>query len=206
MGLLDRAARGPTKLVIQGVAGQGKTHLLRWTARSARHRGYLVLEVTGAEFERKLGFRALIAALQPIRPRIDDLGPTEQRALHSGLGARGDQVDMLEAYEALLRLLSLVAADQPVLVVADDAQWLDPTSLAALAFVARRSVDDRLGFLFAQRSGVPCLLDTIEFDRAELAGLPVGAVVELLAPRGVTRSVAERSSGVSPPLSSTPAS
>ena len=46
----------------------------------------------------------------------------------------------------------MAAEDAPVLVVVDDAPWVDAASLAALRFAARRLDADRVGFLFAARS------------------------------------------------------
>jgi hypothetical protein len=52
---------------------------------------------------------------------------------------------------AVLSLLSEVARDQPLLVVVDDAQWLDRASAQALAFVARRLLAEPVALVFATR-------------------------------------------------------
>ena len=46
----------------------------------------------------------------------------------------------------------MAAEDAPVLVVVDDAPWVDAASLEALRFAARRLDADRVGFLFAART------------------------------------------------------
>jgi DNA-binding CsgD family transcriptional regulator len=52
---------------------------------------------------------------------------------------------------ATLSLLSMASAEQPLLCVIDDAQWLDRESAQALAFVARRLLADPIVMLFATR-------------------------------------------------------
>src|SRR5260370_25725038 len=67
-----------------------------------------------------------------------------------------------------LGLLSGGAADQPLLCLVDDAQWLDQASAQALAFVARRLDAESVALLFGTR------------DPAAAGGLAVlpGLVVE----------------------------
>src|SRR5258707_492783 len=69
---------------------------------------------------------------------------------------------------AVLGVLSEVAADQPVLCLVDDAQWLDQASAQALAFVARRLDAESVARLFGTRDPAAA---------GGLAGLP-GLVVE----------------------------
>ena len=79
-----------------------------------------------------------------------------------------------------------------MLVALDDAQWIDRTSLESLVFAAHRCDADRVGFLFAHRTGLPCLLDRTAFDRIELGGLPCDGAVDLLAEVGIDAAVAAR--------------
>ena len=60
-------------------------------------------------------------------------------------------VDPFAVAVATLDLLAMAAEDVPVLVVVDDAPWVDAASLEALRFAARRLDADRVGFLFAAR-------------------------------------------------------
>jgi DNA-binding CsgD family transcriptional regulator/tetratricopeptide (TPR) repeat protein len=53
---------------------------------------------------------------------------------------------------AALGLLSEVAAEQPLVCIIDDEQWLDSASAQVLAFVARRSLAESLAIVFAART------------------------------------------------------
>src|SRR5262245_34031213 len=192
-GLLDRLdGDGRAVLVVAGDAGPGKTAPLRWTAEAARGAGVTVLRATGVEFERDLAFAGLIAALRPLLPRIDDMAPGQAIALRGALGLAPTGAAELSVYGATLSLLSLGADATPVLVVVDDAQWLDTASLEALVFAAHRAEADRVGFLFAQRSAHVTALDHARFPGIRLGGLDRAAAVAVLRAEGVDDGVAAR--------------
>jgi hypothetical protein len=64
----------------------------------------------------------------------------------AGSGRAGGQVGL-----AVLSLLSDVAAEQPVLCLIDDAQWLDRTPAQLRAFVARRLEAESVAMIFGTR-------------------------------------------------------
>ena len=87
----------------------------------------------------------------------------------------------------LLGLLRTLAEAAPTLVAIDDTHWLDAASESALAFVARRLNDERIGLLCVRRGGgpdVPLGLDRAlahgHFDRLALGGLSADALDLLL--------------------------
>jgi hypothetical protein len=53
---------------------------------------------------------------------------------------------------AVLGLLSEVAADRPLLCLADDLQWIDLATAQVLAFVARRLGAESVGMVFGTRT------------------------------------------------------
>src|SRR5262249_54090394 len=181
-GLLDRLDGGDGRavLVVAGDAGQGKTALLDWTAEAARGAGVTVLRATRGEFERDLTFAGPIAALRPLPPRLDDLAADQAAALRGALGLAPTGAAELSVYGATLSLLALAADAAPVLVVLDDAQWLDAASLEALVFAAHRAGADRVGFVFAQRSAHVTAL-----DHAPFAGLRPGRLGRSAAGRAL---------------------
>jgi DNA-binding CsgD family transcriptional regulator len=191
--MLDQvAAATSTVRVVTGDAGMGKSALLDWTVAEARRRGFTVLRATGIEFEQVLAFSGLTAVLRPLLDRIDALAPGHAKALRGALGHEDADTGMLAVHGATLALVAAAAEDAPVLVAVDDAQWIDQSSLESLVFAAHRCEADRVGFLFAQRSGTRCLLDRTEFERMALGGLVEDAAVGLLVTTGVDESVAAR--------------
>ncbi|HEX6418922.1 MAG TPA: LuxR family transcriptional regulator [Acidimicrobiales bacterium] len=177
--------------VVSGEAGVGKTALLDWLAATARDRGVTVLRASGVEFERGLSFSGLVAVLRPLLDRLDALTDVQARALRGALGLTTAEAPTLAVYAATLSLLSLGADAAPVLVVVDDAHWLDPASLEALVFAAHRCGADGVGFAFARRPDHPCALDQARFPTIDVAGLDPAASVTLLGAQGVAPAVAE---------------
>ncbi|HEY7071029.1 MAG TPA: BREX system ATP-binding domain-containing protein, partial [Acidimicrobiales bacterium] len=191
--LLDDVTAGHASvLVLGGEAGQGKTALVEWTTESAVEDGFTVLGATGVEFESELAFSGLTAVLRPLLPHMDELTDLQAQALRGALGLAPSDGPALTVYGATLSLLSQAAVTNPVVVVVDDAQWIDRASLEALVFAAHRCDADRVGFVFAQRTGEPCLLDQTRFPRLELPGLSERAAAELLGRLGVVPAVAQQ--------------
>jgi DNA-binding CsgD family transcriptional regulator len=151
--LVDPASGESHVLVLLGEAGMGKTVLLADVADTAGRAGMRVLSVTGRESEQDLAFAGLHQLLRPVAARISGLPERQASALLGALGLATDPVapDRLITSIALLTLLSDLSEDHPLLVVADDAQWLDRGSLDALAFAARRLEAESLVLLLGAR-------------------------------------------------------
>lgn len=148
-------------LVLSGEPGIGKTALLDSVHR---HGGVRILRVAGAEFETDLAFSALQELCAPVMNRTGGLPVPQRHALEAafGIGTR-DVPDRFLVGLAVVGLLSLAAAEQPLVCVVDDAQWLDQASVQTLAFAARRVQTEPVLLLFAVRETDGC---------RELAGLP----------------------------------
>ena len=81
---------------------------------------------------------------------------------------------------ASLDLVSDVAGDAPVLLVVEDAHWLDRPTADVLAFVARRIESDPIVLLAAARDGYPSALIDAGLPERRLAGLDDATATELL--------------------------
>src|SRR3989440_7095424 len=136
---LAEAAEHGGALFVTGAAGIGKTSLLDVAASEARSRGYKVLTVTGLESEADLPFAGLHQVLQLVMPSAGALPGPQKNALLSAFGMRaGAPPEVFLVGLATLSLMDEVADERPLVVVADDFQWLDGATSSVLSFVARR--------------------------------------------------------------------
>ena len=140
-------------VVLRGEAGMGKTALLNATVDGAENLSVIRLE--GIESEMQLGYAGLHRLLLPYLSRLERLPEPQRDALGSAFGLTSvAPADRFMVGLAALSLLGDVANDDPLLVVVDDAQWLDHESVAALVFVARRLHADRIALIFAARESL----------------------------------------------------
>jgi DNA-binding CsgD family transcriptional regulator len=155
--LVNAVPQASQVLVVTGEAGMGKTALLADAAERARSAGMRVLSVTGRESESKLAFAGLHQLLRPVLSSATGLPGRQAQALLGALGLAADPVvpDPLLTGVAVLTLLSDLSERSPVLVVADDAHWLDRSSLEALAFAGSRLDAERVVLLVGARGQAP---------------------------------------------------
>src|SRR5258707_2186086 len=136
---LDEAANHGGTLLVTGAAGIGKPSLLDAAAADARGRGYKVLAVTGLESEADLPYAGLHQLLQPVLPSAGALPGPQKNALLAALGMRAaPPPEVFLVGLATLSLMDEVADERPLVIVADDFQWLDGATSSVLSFVARR--------------------------------------------------------------------
>jgi DNA-binding CsgD family transcriptional regulator len=181
-------------LLLLGDAGMGKTALLAEVARLATAAGLRVLSAAGRESERDLAFAGLHQLLRPVLDRVAALPDRQAKALLGALALSDDPVppDALLTGISVLTLLSGLAEDGPLLVLADDAQWLDRASLGTLAFAARRLESEPLALLTGARGQAPPPGFERDFAELTLAPLSTGDAGRLLEaqprpPRGRVR-------------------
>jgi DNA-binding CsgD family transcriptional regulator len=144
-------------LLVLGEAGTGKTALLKQAQCEARSAGMRVIAATGRQSESDLAFAGLHQLLRPVLGRVDGLPVRQAQALRGAFAISNEPVppDALLTGIAVLTLLSALSEDQPLLVVVDDAQWLDSASLDAVVFAARRLESEQLVLIFAARGDEP---------------------------------------------------
>ncbi|MFE4581562.1 helix-turn-helix transcriptional regulator [Streptomyces chartreusis] len=172
----DQLARGGSVL-LHGPAGIGKSTVLRALAGECGATARTVLRCSPTESESHLPFLALADLLGLVLDEVSDRLPAAQlTALEAALTGRGEstlQRDGLALRLAVLSALRALADTGPVLVVADDLQWLDPASAELLGFAARRLGDTPVRMLFAVRT------DGEEYDRHLRASPPDTLAVRL---------------------------
>lgn len=175
----EQLASGGSVLV-HGPAGIGKSTFLRALAEEYGATAHTVLRCSATESESHLPFLALADLLGLVLDEIAPHLPSAQlTALESALTGRGEsslQRDGLALRLAVLSALRALAARGPVLLVADDLQWLDPASAELLGFAARRLGGTPVQLLCAVRTEGP---ESQEYDRHLRACPPDTAAVRL---------------------------
>ncbi len=190
--LIEGARQGHSgTLVVLGEPGVGKTVLVDEVVNAAR--GVRVLRATGVESEMELPFAALQQLCAPVLRRLDGLPAPQQAALGTVFGlSAGAPPDRFLVGLAALTLVSGLGAEQPLVCVVDDAQWLDQASAQTLAFVARRLLADPVALIFVCRERLAVFAGLPEL---ELRGLPDGearALLDSLLPFVLDQGVRER--------------
>ncbi len=135
---LDRLRDGRSvRVLVQGPAGIGKTHLLEELGCRAAGRAVTVLAAHGSQLEQSFGYGV-------VRQLMESVVADE---LLSGAGAAargvfdlagGHREGSLAVLHALYSVTAQLAAARPLLISVDNLQWVDPPSLRYLAYLARR--------------------------------------------------------------------
>ncbi|WAL66477.1 LuxR family transcriptional regulator [Amycolatopsis cynarae] len=149
-------------LVIRAEPGAGKSALLEQVAEEAAE--VRTLRTRGIEAESDLPFAALHQLLRPLLDGLALLPPPQGDALRAALGLTAGAAP--DRFLVGLATLTLLAEHGPLLCLVDDAHWIDPASLAALVFAARRLDAEGVVLLFATRNA-----DGDEFAAAGIAEL-----------------------------------
>jgi DNA-binding SARP family transcriptional activator len=192
-------------LVVAGEAGVGKTRLAQETCRALHATGAYILWGRCTP-EHLIAYQPIVESLRtalrslPVE-RVREL--VEPRpALGLLLPELADGVDLparagqYELYESLADLLGEVTLATPILLVIDDLQWADPSTLMLLDQVLANPRGGRILILATMRR--PAGRPTVEVDRflaearrarrfssIDLEGLDRTATSELLEDRGV---------------------
>ena len=169
--LLDGARLGTSgSLLITGGAGIGKTTLLDRCRDLAAD--LLTLQADGVERESQLPYAGLSTLLRPVLDRLATIPYVQASALRSALALEAtDEARRFAVPSAVLSLLAAVAEEGPVLVIVDDAQWMDEESLQAVAFAVRRLRAEGIVALFGARTGTGSGVELPGIDRIDLQPL-----------------------------------
>ena len=195
----EAAERGRGRLVlVEGAAGSGKSALAAAAIERGRGIGLRALRARGGELEREFAFGAIRQLFEQV---VAAAGPSERERLLGGAAQAAEWVfapsaDALAdrstagfaALRAIYWLASNLAQAGPLLLVVDDAHWLDASSLRALSFLARRIADLQIALLVALRRDEPGasveLLDELQLEpaalRLELAPLSPRSTAEIV--------------------------
>ncbi|GLZ79707.1 transcriptional regulator [Actinorhabdospora filicis] len=161
-------------LLLTGDAGAGKSALLDAAARPWR-----TLRATGVDAEAGLPYAALHQLLRPVAALTTALPGPQRDALAAAFGEAAGPADPFLTGAAVLSLLTEASEGEGgLLVIADDVQWFDPASAAALMFAVRRLAGEPVAFLLAARGGKPDWANRL--DTLHIGGLDATASADLL--------------------------
>ncbi len=155
------AAGAPGVVLVEGEAGIGKTSLLAETERMATERGCLALSARGGMLEQAHGY-AIVRQL--FEAQVAQASSERQAALLSGPAALIGAVLGIESPVAgdaqgimhgLYWLVAGLADERPLVLLVDDAQWADTSSLEWLVYLTQRIEGLRIALVVALRLGEP---------------------------------------------------
>lgn len=183
-------------ILIEGPAGQGKSRLLGATAELARDAGLQILVARANELESEFPFGL---ALQLFEPRWETASPAEQEQLFAGPAAlardlaNGRALEMLQPPDAqgyalihaLFWLTSNIVAPPsggraPLVLLVDDVEWADASSLRFLNYLAERVGDLPVLLVLALRPGEGVIPDSA------LRGLRSASEAAVLRPKALS--------------------
>jgi DNA-binding CsgD family transcriptional regulator len=156
-----RAGRGQVVLV-EGVAGLGKTSLLRAALDAAAEEGFTCLRARASELEREFAYGCVRQLLEPSiahdpdRDRLFAGAAALAKPLFAPTGAAVPTPALDGAFSMLHGLYWLVdnlTAEVPVVLAVDDLQWADIESQRLLEYLAPRVDGLRLAVLASTRPG-----------------------------------------------------
>lgn len=128
-----------------------------------------VLRTVGTPPESGLAMAGLYQLLRPLLPLADRIPEPRRAALRVAFGLEtGVRPEPFAVAMAALDLLADAAAGEPLLVVAEDLQWLDRATVDVLRFVVRRLRYDPIVVLATSRDDWPDLSEARVLDLRSL--------------------------------------
>jgi DNA-binding CsgD family transcriptional regulator/tetratricopeptide (TPR) repeat protein len=187
-GVLRNLDRGSGITIrLRGVAGIGKTTLLDWVAGATDG---AVIRLTGSESDAELAYSGLASLLKGIRALQVTIPVPHAQVLADAIGS-GTTHGHLAVAGATLAALAAAGEQAPLVLLIDDAQWLDEASCSALAFALRRLPDEPVVAIITERTGMSSRFDNSGFETIEIKGLNAGDALAMLG-RDTDPAVAQR--------------
>lgn len=192
---LDDARRDASAVELVGAPGMGKTALLdaavAAVAAGRADRHGLVVRTAATSVEQPLtwaGLAQLIDHWEAVD--LETLTSSQREALDGALGRSAEPPEPGRVATAVAALVEHAADRGPVVLVIDDAHWLDAASAGVIAFAVRANRRRPVRLVCARRPvAAPLeparLVDASAFERIELGGLTTAGVHDVLSTLGV---------------------
>ena len=185
----DLAVGHGRAVIIVGPPGIGKSALLDVTRELAGKAGHQVLEVRGTELTGDISFgavRALFAGAERHSLGSADIDGAVRAVLDRIADPMNQAPGEYAALQALHRLTAQVADGRPLVMIADDAHWIDPTSLRYFAYLASAIGRQPILLIIATRPHADSA------RQAALEQLLSSSIVDILRPQPLVRAAADR--------------
>jgi DNA-binding CsgD family transcriptional regulator len=187
-GVLNKLDRGTgVTVLLRGDVGMGKTTLLDWVALQTTA---AVIRLTGSESDAALAYSGLASLTKSIKA-LDVTIPAPHAQVLADASGSGSTQGKLTVAGATLAALAATSERFPLLLLIDDAQWVDQPSCAALLFALRRLHDEPVVAVVTERTDVASTFDDAGFETIELKGFTVDDAIALLGD-DTDRAVAQR--------------
>jgi len=200
--LIDGVRSGGAAVLVRGAPGIGKSALLAEAAARAEAIGCSVVRVPGDQAEAGVPYAGLQQFAHSLGAALDTLAEPQRLALAAALGqGEGTVPDVFLVALATLNLVVESATRAPVVLIADDLQWLDEPTISVLAFIARRVRTEQVLIIGAAREGYRSRLSADEAIMLPLPPLSQADAESLLnavapdLPPGVRRRVLAEAAG-----------
>jgi len=181
--LTDDADRA---LVVSGEPGVGKTALIDQLRANAAADGWQVVRILGAQAEQPFALGGLNQLVLGLKTFQADLDQQDRAVLSPVFGGNPDtEVAVLPLVMAILNLLSVAGHAQPLLLVVDDAHWLDRVSAQVLGAVGRRLTHPGVRIVAAWRTPNESSFSSAGWSELHLGPLDAEDSVRLLDRTGV---------------------
>ena len=180
-------------VVVSGEAGVGKTTVINQISATAAAEGWKVVRALGSEAEQPFalgGLNQMTYGLQEFLPGLDE---RDRAVLAPVLGGDSDStLSVLPLAIGMLNLLAVAAQSGPVLLLVDDAHWLDSISAEVLGALGRRLAHPRIRIIAGQRTPHESEFSPKGWGELPLAPLDSENSARLLAWGGVSLTAATR--------------
>ncbi|WP_327146028.1 ATP-binding protein [Nocardia sp. NBC_01327] len=158
--------------VLRGDPGIGKSALLGYAVERAE--GFKVMRCRGRNGE--TGVSGVRELFEQVQDPLEILAEPHAEILGRALTLGRQAVDPYLVGISMVTLLGALARERPLLVVADDVQWLDLSTVEYLAFAARRLTSAPIALLLAHEDPIgPMLRGLPHIHLTEPIELPVPA-------------------------------
>src|SRR5260370_9050565 len=203
--LVDRLRDGGGTVVVRGEAGIGKSVLLQRVRGRAEAQGARPLVTVGVESEAEVAFAGLHQLLRPVIGALAQQPESQRQVLEAALGLGVDHTpDPFRVAVAAFQLICDVADSVPIVLIVDDAQWLDRSTLNVIAFIARRLEVQHVGLVAPISREPRAPFDDARLPTIDLERLSASAGVHFLDPGAPELQAGVRATSLAEPAGDAP--